>query len=42
MAQRFPTAKRLKAIAMDGTAAGDGVLLDVDTPEALGALKDTG
>ena len=29
-------------VAMDGTTAGDGVLLDVDTPEALAALKDTG
>jgi molybdenum cofactor cytidylyltransferase len=29
-------------VAMDGTTAGHGVLLDVDTPEALAALKDTG
>jgi molybdenum cofactor cytidylyltransferase len=29
-------------VAMDETAAGHGVLLDVDTPEALAALKNTG
>jgi len=29
-------------VAMDGTTAGHGVLLDVDTPEALAALKETG
>ncbi len=29
-------------VAMDQTGAGHGVLLDVDTPEALAALKDTG
>ena len=29
-------------VAMNGTTAGHGVLLDVDTPEALAALKDTG
>ena len=29
-------------VAMDETDAGHGVLLDVDTPEALAALKETG
>ena len=29
-------------VAMDQTDAGHGVLLDVDTPEALAALKETG
>ncbi len=29
-------------VAMDATEAGHGVLLDVDTPEALAALKETG
>jgi molybdenum cofactor cytidylyltransferase len=29
-------------VAMDETEAGHGVLLDVDTPEALAALKETG
>ena len=29
-------------VAMDGTGAGEGVLVDVDTPEALAALKHAG
>ncbi|MCH8925523.1 MAG: nucleotidyltransferase family protein, partial [Proteobacteria bacterium] len=29
-------------VAMDETGAGAGVLVDVDTPEALAALKHAG